>query len=353
MIDAKLKQIDRQIVELLGQRISLLANASNPPSVAAQIANLAPLLTLFNVPQEIGEQLVTNCSIKHPPARVKTPEKSRRITIVGGKGRMGQFFAQQLALAGHCVETIGRKDWEKAPELIATAELVLISVPIEQTLTIIERTAKYLAPDAAIADITSIKTEPVAKMLACHQGAVMGLHPMFGPNQNSFAAQKIVVCSGRHDASFKWFLDFMASQGGDLIYCSPPEHDRLMAIIQAVRHFSQLGFGVFLNSEPVDLERSLAMASPNYRLEYEAVQRFFGQNPTMYIDIMLATETSRQTIARLAEIYQYLADLVAQKDREALIGAFVANQDLLESLSYTSLAKSDRQQEKYCANGKN
>ena len=243
---------------------------------------------------------------------------------------MGRFFAKQLALAGHCVETIGREDWHKAERLLREAELVLISVPIEQTLTIIEQTAKYITSTTALADITSIKTKPVEKMLACHPGAVMGLHPMFGPNHNSFAAQKIVVCSGRYDNSFRWFLDFMTSQGGELIFCQPQEHDRLMAIVQAVRHFSQLGFGIFLNDEEVDLERSLSLASPNYLSEYEAVERFFGQNPSMYIDIMLATETSCQAIAQLAETYQHIATLVTKKDRDGLIEAFNSTKSLFK-----------------------
>jgi prephenate dehydrogenase len=262
-----------------------------------------------------------------------TTHKSRRVTIVGGKGRMGQFFAKQLTLAGHYVEILGREDWKKADLLLAEAELVLISVPIEQTLTIIEQISKYIAPTTAIADITSIKTEPVAKMLACHEGAVMGLHPMFGPNQNSFNAQKIVVCPGRQDSAFQWLIDLMASKGSDLIFCQPQEHDRTMAIVQAVRHFSQFGFGLFLASNRVDLERSLSMASPNYLLEYEAVKRFFQQNPSMYVDIMLASETSRQTITSLAETYQYLADLVAKNDRESLIKTFLATQNLWKNRS--------------------
>lgn len=77
------------------------------------------------------------------------------------------------------------------------------------------------------------------------------------------------------------------------------------------------------------------MASPNYRLEYEAVQRFFQQNPSMYVDIMLATQTSRQTIASLAKTYQYLADLVAKGDRDGLIKTFISTQNLWKNKSYS------------------
>lgn len=327
MISQKLEQIDRRIVELLKERIALLDRESIS-SPKEEIAALTPLLTSIGISQEVWSELITDGSTS---IEAKTPiksDRSCRITIVGGKGRMGRFFVEQLTAAGHRVSTLGRKDWDDASSLLGEAELVLISVPIEQTSVIIERTAQYLTPNTAIADITSIKTTPVEKMLACHDGAVMGLHPMFGPNKNSFDKQKIVVCSGRHNDSFQWLLDFMAERGGELIYCSPQEHDRLMAIVQAVRHFSQFGFGVFLKSERVDPESSLSVASPNYRSEYEALLRFFKQNPSMYVDIMLATETSCQTIERLASTYQDLAELIAKKDRDALIELFAYAKDV-------------------------
>ena len=334
MISQKLEQIDRHIVELLKERIALL-NSGSISSLKEEIAALTPLLTSIGIPQELWSESLANGSTS---MEVKSSKKSdrpgvarshrcRQITIVGGKGRMGQLFTQQLTAAGHSVRSLGRKDWDNAPSLLGEAELVLISVPIEQTLAIIERTTQYIAPTTAIADITSIKTTPVAKMLACHDGAVMGLHPMFGPNKN-FNKQKIVVCYGRHNDSFQWLLDFMAERGGELIYCSPQEHDRLMAIVQAVRHFSQFGFGVFLKSERVDPQSSLSVASPNYRSEYEALLSFFQQNPSMYVDIMLATETSCQTIERLATTYRELAELIAKKDRDTLIQIFANTKNL-------------------------
>jgi len=102
--------------------------------------------------------------------------------------------------------------------------MVLVSVPIERTVDIIKRAAEHLAPTTALV-ITSIKTQPVQAMLEHHAGPVMGLHPMFGPSIKSFSGQKIVVCPGRNDDSFQWLLDFMKSKGGELIVCTPQEHD--------------------------------------------------------------------------------------------------------------------------------
>jgi prephenate dehydrogenase len=250
---------------------------------------------------------------------------TKNITIIGGNGRMGKLFTSQLLTAGHHVNALGR-DWENADVLLAKADLVLISVPIETTVDIIKRAAKYLKPGAALADITSVKVEPVQAMLECHPGAVMGLHPMFGPNVESFAGQKIVVCSGRNDESFQWLLDLMQTRGGELIYCTSEEHDRMMVMVQATRHFCRLTQGIFIAQEELNLDLSLSVSTPAYREEIEIVKRLFKQSPELCVDIMLATEERCQAISSLADTYNKLANLVVNKDRKALIEEFTTAQ---------------------------
>jgi prephenate dehydrogenase len=251
--------------------------------------------------------------------------KSRHITIIGGRGRMGKLFAEKLVAIGHQVNALGQKDWDDAEQLLSQAELVIVSVPIEHTVDVIKRAAKYLAPTTALCDITSIKTQPTQAMLTHHNGAVMGLHPMFGPSVSSFAGQKVVVCPGRKDDEFQWLLDLIENQGGELITCTPEEHDEMMVFIQATQHFYRFSLGVFFAQANIDIERSLLMSSPSYRQEMEILKRLFRQNPSLCVDIMLATEERCQAINDLADTYGRLAKLVVNKDREALIREFEEN----------------------------
>ncbi|MBD2252632.1 bifunctional chorismate mutase/prephenate dehydrogenase [Nostoc parmelioides] len=251
--------------------------------------------------------------------------KFRRITIIGGRGRMGKLFAEQLAAIGHQVNALGQQDWDDAEQLLSQAELVIISVPIEYTVDVIKRAAKYLTPSTALCDITSIKIQPTQAMLTHHNGAVMGLHPMFGPSVSSFSEQKVVVCPGRNDDEFQWLLDLIENQGGELITSTPEEHDEMMVFIQATQHFYRFSLGVFFAQANVDIERSLLMSSPSYRQEIEIIKRLFRQNPSLCVDIMLATEERCQAINDLADTYGRLAKLVVNKDREALIKEFEKN----------------------------
>ncbi|NJL80568.1 MAG: bifunctional chorismate mutase/prephenate dehydrogenase [Richelia sp. RM2_1_2] len=256
----------------------------------------------------------------------------RRITIIGGWGQMGQFFARELSSFGHQVCAFGNEDWLRADELLCDADLVLISVPIERTVEVIQRAAQYLKPTTAIADITSIKTEPLKAMLEYHKGAVIGLHPMFGPKVKSFAEQIVVVCSGRDDDKFQWLLDFFAAKGSKLVKSTAEEHDKMMVVIQAIRHFARFSLGVFLAEENIDIQRSLLMSSPTYRQEIDILKRLFAQSSHLSADIMLATEERCKTIVSLAETYSSLAKLVQQKDREGLIKEFESAQSFFNQL---------------------
>ncbi len=329
----KLKQIDTCLIELIRDRLSLLA-ASEHPTLEEQLSSFAPLLASVGVSESVWANLVTSClsALTAESASVNNV-KPRQITIIGGRGRMGKFFTEQLSAAGHNVSVLGHQDWEKAEQLLSQAELVLVSVPIEQTVDVIKRTAKYLTPTIALADITSIKTQPVQAMLEHHSGPVMGLHPMFGPSIKSFSEQKVVVCPGRQDDSFQWFLDFMQSKGAKPIVCTPQEHDWMMVMIQATRHFSRFSLGAFLAAEKIDIDRSLLMSSPSYRQEIDIVNRLFAQSPTLCVDIMLATEERCEAIARLANTYSRLAQLVAKQDRAALIQEFETTQSFFNKKS--------------------
>ncbi|MEH1984307.1 MULTISPECIES: bifunctional chorismate mutase/prephenate dehydrogenase [unclassified Nostoc] len=325
----RLKKTDQRLIALLSDRISLLA-ASEPPSLDEQLADVAPLLAQAGIPESVWAGVLNSCHPTLIPKYATNHVTPRQITIIGGCGRMGKLFKEQLSLVGNNVSVLESDDWEYADQLLSQAELVLVSVPIEHTVDVIKRAAKYLAPTTALCDLTSIKTQPNQAMIEHHSGPVMGLHPMFGPNVKSFFGQKVVVCPGRNDDSFQWFLDWIKSQGGELIVCTPEEHDRMMVIVQATQHFCRFSLGVFLAQAKIDIQQSLTMSTPNYRQEIDIVKRLFSQNPHLCVDIMLATEERCDAISFLADTYSRLAKLVAIKDRDALIQEFENAQRFFE-----------------------
>jgi len=323
MISEKIKQIDRQLIELIGERINLLARSDG--SYSLENPELIPLLKQAGIPEFVWKNLAIDCAASltiKASSSVSNNRRSKQITIIGGRGMMGEFFTEKLSAAGHDVKILESNDWERAGELLNSVDLVLLCVPIEATIEVIRKASKYLSPDTALADIASIKSPIVRAMLEEHNGPVMGLHPMFGPQIKSFLGQKVIVCSGREDRAFQWLLDLIENEGGKLIFATPEEHDRMMVDIQAIRNFTTFSMGVFLSEEGIDINRSLDFASPLYRHNIAVVSRLFAQSAALIVDIILATPERHQAISKLANTYSRLAKLVEQGDRDGLILEF-------------------------------
>lgn len=315
-----LQQIDQNLIELLGQRIALLKTAQ--PNREENTARVAQQLACAGVPASVWKALVVSCQAAiaaYPPAPTDSP---RRVTIVGGLGKMGRFFTQQLTLAGHKVTILERDNWDEAEQLLGQAELVLICVPLNKTLVVIKRIVPYLDSSTTLAEITSLKTNLVQQMLARHSGPVVGLHPLFGQGVQSFLAQNILVCPGRQLEAYQWFLDFMETQGGKLRFCTPQDHDRMMEIVQAVRYFLNFSLGVFLAESGVDVKRSLQVSSPLYRIQIDLVSRLFAQDSSLFLGIMMAAEAQDGMLSKVAETFQKIAHLIAREESAVLAERF-------------------------------
>ncbi|WP_186799430.1 bifunctional chorismate mutase/prephenate dehydrogenase, partial [Haemophilus influenzae] len=130
-----------------------------------------------------------------------------KIVIVGGYGKLGGLFARYLRASGYPISILDREDWAVAESILTNADVVIVSVPINLTLETIERLKPYLTENMLLADLTSVKREPLAKMLEVHSGAVLGLHPMFGADIASMAKQVVVRCDGRFPERYEWLLE--------------------------------------------------------------------------------------------------------------------------------------------------
>ncbi|MFW6080415.1 MAG: bifunctional chorismate mutase/prephenate dehydrogenase [Desulfosalsimonas sp.] len=244
------------------------------------------------------------------------------VLIVGGYGEMGRYFKACFTRAGYHVRLMGRNDWERAEELCKDADLAIVSVPIEKTGQIVTELAPQLPENTVLADITSIKQEPLDAMLKAHKGPVVGLHPLFGPTTSSLDKQIVVSTPGRDKEACQWVLDQFTAWGAVVVTSSAEEHDDIMAVVQSLRHFATFAFGQFLEQKKVPIARTLEFSSPIYRLELGMVGRLFAQDPAMYAEIIFASEKRRKLLkSYIQNMYENL-DMVEKGDRQRFISEF-------------------------------
>lgn len=255
-----------------------------------------------------------------------------KVVVVGGKGALGARFVSLFQRSGYQVEVLEHNDWQSAESICADAALVLMAVPITLTEQLINQ-LPLLPVDCVLADITSIKAQPLNAMLAKHQGPVVGLHPMFGPDITNLVKQVVVVCHGRSEAEYQWLLKQLTVWGAELAVKQAAEHDAAMQLIQAMRHFSSLVYGVHLADENADLNELLQLSSPIYRLELAMVGRLFAQNAELYADIMLSSCEVAALLERYQQRFSQLLGLLKAKDKAGLMAQFGKGQQFFGELA--------------------
>lgn len=244
------------------------------------------------------------------------------VVIVGGRGQMGHSLAEWFSAASYDVRVLDRDDWDRAPELCTGAALALLSVPIEVTGELAARIAPLLDPGCVLADITSVKRKPLEAMLAAHPGPVLGLHPMFGPGTHALDKQIVIVTPGRDLPAGSWVIEQLASWGAVIVTADAAEHDRVMDVVQGLRHFATFAFGQFLCGAGVDLARTLEFSSPIYRLELGMVGRLFAQDPDLYAKIIFSTPERRELLCRYVESLGKNLAMLEKGDEEAFLAEF-------------------------------
>ncbi|WP_425933685.1 bifunctional chorismate mutase/prephenate dehydrogenase [Aeromonas rivipollensis] len=337
----KIDAVDRQLIDLLAARLALVGEVGEvksrhglpiyaPDREASMLARRRAEAELLGVPGDLIEDvlrrvmresyILESASEKENHFKCMKPDLGK-VVIIGGQGQLGRLFGQMFGLSGYRVESLEQGDWPRSDAILADAGLVMVAVPIDITCQIIDRLGK-LPADCLLVDVTSVKAAPLEHMLAVHQGPVLGLHPMFGPDVPSLAKQVIVCCQGRDPAASQWLLDQMTIWGARLQQVEAKAHDEAMTLIQALRHFATFAYGWHLSREQANIDRLLNLSSPIYRLELAMVGRLFAQDPHLYADIILS---SPQNLAMIRRYYQNFGEalgLLERGDRAGFIEAF-------------------------------
>ena len=310
----QIDEVDKALLNLLAKRLELVAEVGEvksrfglpiyvPEREASMLASRRAEAEALGVPPDLIEDVL------------------RRVVIVGGGGQMGRLFEKMLTLSGYQVRILEQHDWDRAADIVADAGMVIVSVPIHVTEQVIGKLPP-LPKDCILVDLASVKNGPLQAMLAAHDGPVLGLHPMFGPDSGSLAKQVVVWCDGRKPEAYQWFLEQIQVWGARLHRISAVEHDQNMAFIQALRHFATFAYGLHLAEENVQLEQLLALSSPIYRLELAMVGRLFAQDPQLYADIIMSSERNLALIKRYYKRFGEAIELLEQGDKQAFIDSF-------------------------------
>lgn len=351
----EIDDIDSQLVELLAKRLTVtgkvgeLKSAAGMPIFApereaaliskrrAQAENSGLNGDLI---EDVLRRLMRDSYVSQDASGYQCINPNcNKVVIVGGKGQLGSIFVDLFQRSSYQVDIIEQDDWPNSDAILANANLVIVAVPIRLTSMVIHH-LNNLPDDCILADFTSIKESPLYEMMKAHQGPVVGLHPMFGPDVTGLIKQTIIVCDGRKKSQYQWLLKQFQVWGAKIYQVSAQEHDQAMSMVQVMRHFSTIAYGYHLMAEGADIENLVNMSSPIYRLELIMVGRLFAQDPILYSDIIFANPDNITMMKRFAYRFLELLEDVETGDKEAFVTMFTQVSDWFGDYADDFLAES-------------
>ena len=257
-----------------------------------------------------------------------------KFAIIGGSGKMGQWFARFLKQEGMTVFISG-KNQEKLQEIsqrlelpagsnreiVSQADVIILSVPVGNFENVAMEIAPCLQPWQIVIDITSIKEMPVDTMHRYFaENLVLGTHPLFGPGARSVAGMNFVLTptDSREQALAQKAREFLVQRGARVTFMSPRDHDKMMCIILGLSHFVALVTADVL-SEKYDLELMKSVSGISFKVLLTLVESVVSEDPELYSAIQMSLKDLPEIEASFVRKAQEWAELVRDHEKDRFI----------------------------------
>ena len=171
-----------------------------------------------------------------------------------GFGAFGQFLAQHLRASFEVVVTDVRDLSAEAAALgvrfgglaeVASRPNLVFAVPVQDLEAAARSALPFVVPRARVFEVASVKLKPLTLLdrLLPPSVALLGLHPMFGPQsgRHGIGGLKVVLCHPappRPAAAPRAVRRLLEGRLGLQVFVMSPErHDHQMAYIQGLTHW--------------------------------------------------------------------------------------------------------------------
>ena len=247
-----------------------------------------------------------------------------KIGIVGGTGRMGSWFADLLEGAGTQVCRVGRRAGRTAAEIVRECDVVAISVPVADTVKVIQEIGPLVQEDGLLMDLTSVKKGPLDAMLRYSRAQVVGVHPLFGPDAEADSRRTVVVVPGRGEGGLIWATQVFLNAGFEVVVLDAEEHDRMMGVVQAVNHFSTLALALCISRSNIEFEGLMGAATPTFRERVDRIRAILDQPSGLFGSLLMDNLAAGEFIEHYLEAVEILIRITRSGDREGFGELFAA-----------------------------
>ncbi len=195
---------------------------------------------------------------------------------------------------------------------VAGRDLILLSVPITAMNEVLEAVVPHLDPETILADVCSVKVQPLRKMLDAYSGPVVGTHPLFGPMIPEGFVPRVAVVPGRGRDEGR-LCSMLKKIGFQPFMTTADEHDKAMAYVQGLNFTTTVAFLAAMR-QVKDVEKFM---TPSLQRRLDSAQKMLTQDRELFETISEANPYTQETVRRFRAMLSIAAggdlDLLAQR----------------------------------------
>jgi chorismate mutase/prephenate dehydrogenase len=351
---ARLDLIDRELLALvaerqaLGRQIAEVKRSHGQPTRDfrrerevllkarrdAEALGVSPALA-----ESLLRSLITGSLTTQEQARIAAQGRGsgRRALVIGGRGKMGRWFADFLASQGFAITVADPGGEVPGYEYVAdwrtcelTHEIVVVATPIRIADQVLGELAAR-RPAGVIFDIGSLKT-PLRRGLdalraaGCH---VTSVHPMFGPDTELLSGRHVIFIDLGDERALTEARELFGSTMADLVVMGLDEHDRLIAFVLGLSHALNIAFFTALADSGEAAPRLARMSSTTFDAQLDVATRVAAENPDLYYEIQSLNQYGEQSLEALRAAVERLYRAVHEQDPDAFVAMMRRGHDYL------------------------
>jgi chorismate mutase/prephenate dehydrogenase len=280
-----------------------------------------------NVAEEVMKLLIRSSLTAQERRRVEACGEGggRRAMVIGGSGRMGDWFARFLTSQGFAVEVADPAppvgdyphlvDWHSSP---LDHDLIVIAAPLRATATILRELAER-RPGGVVFDVGSLKSPLRAPLraLAATGVRVTSIHPMFGPDTELLSGRHIILVDLGSAEANRQVEALFASTMAEVVPMDLESHDRAVAYVLGLSHALNIAFFTALTESGETAWHLAHLSSTTFDQQLGVAARVAEENPHLYFEIQHLNDYGSESLAALLHAVERVRSAVrAGNERE-------------------------------------
>jgi chorismate mutase/prephenate dehydrogenase len=262
----------------------------------------------------------------------------RRVLVIGGAGKMGQWFAEFLATQGFAVEVADPSgappgfahvaDWKQTD---LKHDYIICATPLSVTDAIL-RDLALRRPSGVVLDVGSLKSPLRAGLMALksHGVRVTSIHPMFGPDTQLLSGRHVIFVDLGHAEALQKTRELFAPTMAEQVVMSLDDHDRLIAYVLGLSHALNIAFFTALAESGEAAPHLARLSSTTFDAQLDVASKVAQESPELYYEIQSLNDYGAESLEALAKAVERIRTAILSQDHDAFVALMRRGRDYLD-----------------------